>query len=113
MIGVSQMRMYDLMILDGINIYPAEIENVLLHHPAVAEAAAFPLRSVARGDTPIAAIVTKQQTTTAELLSHCRDRLGVHAPHDLIFVSKMPQNAVGKIIKNELLIEYRRQRNMN
>jgi acyl-CoA synthetase (AMP-forming)/AMP-acid ligase II len=45
----------DLMIFDGINIFPTEIENVLLHYPAVTEAAAFPIPSPVRGDIPAAA----------------------------------------------------------
>jgi acyl-coenzyme A synthetase/AMP-(fatty) acid ligase len=102
-------RADDLMILDGINIYPAEIENVLLRHPAVAEAAAFPIRSVARGDIPIAAVVTKSQASEGELLSHCRSWIGLHAPHGLMIVPKLPRNAVGKILKNELVRLFRRQ----
>ena len=102
-------RADDLMILDGINIYPGEIENVLLRHPAVAEAAAFPIRSVARGDIPIAAVITKSQASEDELLSHCRSWLGLHAPHGLMIVPKLPRNAVGKILKNELVRLFRRQ----
>ncbi len=102
-------RADDLIILDGINIYPAEIENVLLRHPAVAEAAAFPIRSVARGDIPIAAVVTKSQVSEGELLSHCRSWIGLHAPHGLMIVPKLPRNAVGKILKNELVRLFRRQ----
>ena len=102
-------RADDLMILDGINIYPVEIENVLLRHPAIAEAAAFPIRSVARGDIPIAAVVTKSQASEDELLSHCRSWLGLHAPHGLMIVPKLPRNAVGKLLKNELVRLFRRQ----
>ena len=102
-------RADDLMILDGINIYPGEIENVLLRHPAVAEAAAFPIRSVARGDIPIAAVITKSQASEDELLSHCRSWLGLHAPHGLMIVPKLPRNAVGKLLKNELVRLFRRQ----
>ena len=84
----------------------------MLQHPDVAEAGVFSLRSLARGDTPVAAVVSKDQTAAGKLLSYCKKRLGAHAPHDLIFVPKMPKNSVGKIVKNELVIEYRRQRKM-
>ena len=95
-------RADDVMILNGINIYPSEIENTLLEHEAVAEAAAFPLDTVAHGGVPIAAIVTKSAVSENELFAYCRSILGAHAPHGLMFVSKLPRNAMGKVLKNEL-----------
>jgi len=102
-------RADEMMILDGINIYPAEIENALLRHPAVAEAAVFPIRSVARGDVPVAAVVTKSQVPVDALRSHCRSWLGAHTPPGLMIVSKLPRNAVGKVLKNELARLFHRQ----
>ena len=102
-------RADDLMIFDGINIFPAEIENVLLRHPAVSEAAAFPIHSVARGDIPIAAVVTRSQVTADELKSHCQSWLGVRAPQSLVVVSRLPRNAAGKVMKHELAAEFQRR----
>lgn len=96
-------RADDVMIYDGINIYPTEIENTLLKHEAVADAAAFPVVTVANGGIPIAAIVTKSKISESELLAYCRSLLGTHSPYSLIFVSKLPRNAMGKILKNELV----------
>ena len=95
-------RADDLMILDGINIYPAEIENVLLLHPAVAEAAAFPVRSALHGDIPVAAVVIRVKVSKAELISHCRSLIGLHFPRDLMIVPKFPRNSLGKVLKREL-----------
>ena len=102
-------RADDVMILDGINISPAAIENTLLQHPAVAEAAAFPIPSVQRGDLPIAAVATKSRASRDELLSHCRAHLGTHAPIGLMIVPKLPRNAEGKVRKEELVQLFQRQ----
>lgn len=102
-------RADDVMIFDGININPAEIENVLLRHPAVSEAAAFPIHSTVHGDTPFAAVVIKSQVLEDELLSHCRSWLGLHSPQGLFIVSGLPRNAAGKVLKNDLQRIFREQ----
>ena len=102
-------RADDLMILDGINIFPAEIENVLLKHPAVAEAAAFPVRSEERGDIPVAAVVTKSQVSVDELHAHCQSWLGARSPLGLMILSRLPRNAAQKVLKNELAAEFQRR----
>ena len=95
-------RIDDLMIFDGININPAEIENALLRHPAVSEAAAFPMQSALHGDTPFAAVVIKFPVSEGTLLSHCRSLLGAHAPEGLYIISCLPRNSAGKVLKREL-----------
>ena len=101
-------RADDMMIFDGINIYPVEIENALLHHPAVAEVSAFSIRSVERGDIPVAAVEIKSKVSEDELRSHCRSWLGAHTPRRLMIVPKIPRNDVGKILKNELVSLFHR-----
>ncbi len=95
-------RMDDMMIHDGINIYPAEIETVLLKHPAVAEAVAFPLKSREHQDTPAAAIIVRQAFDNAELMAFCRDRLGLKAPRSVLVVEEFPRNPAGKILTSVL-----------
>ena len=73
-----------MMIFDGINIYPVEIENALLRHPAVAEVAAFPIRSQVRGDIPVVAVVVKSEVLAEELYAHCRSWLGSRSPQGLL-----------------------------
>jgi acyl-coenzyme A synthetase/AMP-(fatty) acid ligase len=102
-------RADDVMIYDGININPAEIENTLLRHPAIAEAAAFPIHSEVRGDVPFAAIVTKSEVSGEELTSHCWSWLGPRSPEGLMIVSKLPRNARGKVLKHELAKAYKDQ----
>ncbi len=95
-------RVDDMMIFDGINIYPAEIENVLLDHPAVQEAAAFPVQRPGMGQVPVAAVVLRAPATVDELLAHCRQRLGAKHPRALRIVGELPRNAMGKVLKREL-----------
>ena len=95
-------RADDLMIFDGINIFPAEIENVLLHHAAVTEAAAFPIRSPVRGDIPAAAVVVQAEVSETDLLAHCSHWLGLHKPHGIKIVAEFPRNVSGKVAKEAL-----------
>jgi len=95
-------RMDDMMIFDGININPGEIENVLLQHPAVSEAAAFSMADGVHGDVPFAAVVSRSAVSDGTLLSYCGSRLGAHAPQGVFVVSALPRNAAGKVIKNDL-----------
>lgn len=109
-------RADDVMICDGLNIHPAEIENTLLRHPEVAEAAAFAIKSDLHGEIPVVAVVVKSARSQAladELNSHCRSWLGVRSPHHLTLVARLPRNAAGKILKHELhgLFRDRQQKN--
>jgi acyl-coenzyme A synthetase/AMP-(fatty) acid ligase len=95
-------RADDMMIFDGVNIYPAEIESALRSHPAVLEAAAFPLHSAVHQDVPVAAVVTATPFDEAEMIEWCRQRLGVRRPQRIVRVEAMPTNALGKVVKKEL-----------
>ena len=95
-------RADDMMIFDGINIYPAEIETVLAAHPAVAEATAFPLRSPMHQDLPAAAIRLRHPADEQDVTAFCRARLGVKTPRALLVVQEFPRNAMGKVLKREL-----------
>ncbi len=95
-------RMDDMMIFDGINISPAEIENALLSHPAVSDAAVFAVGDDMNGDVPIAAVVTRSTVLAGKLLSYCQSQLGAHAPHTVFIIPGVPRNAAGKVLKREL-----------
>jgi acyl-coenzyme A synthetase/AMP-(fatty) acid ligase len=97
-------RADDVMNLNGIKIFPAEIERVLEEHPAVKAAAAFAKRSAAHGDIPIAAVELHPSASVAteELLARARDLLGVRAPRRIIVLDALPRNAAGKIVKRRL-----------
>jgi acyl-CoA synthetase (AMP-forming)/AMP-acid ligase II len=99
---VLQGRTDDMMIFDGLNIYPAEIERALLQHPAVAEAAAFPVRSKVHQDRPAAAVVLRHPAPERDIKAWCRERIGSAAPHLVLILAGLPRNAGGKVVKREL-----------
>jgi len=97
-------RVDDMMSLNGINIFPAEIERVLEEHPAVKHAAAFPIASAIHGDIPAAAVevVEGADIGLRELERYARSRLGARAPRRIVVVAELPRNANGKVLKREL-----------
>ncbi|MCL4744598.1 MAG: fatty acid--CoA ligase family protein [Burkholderiaceae bacterium] len=95
-------RSDDLMIFDGINVYPREIESVLEQHPAVVEAVAFPLASTTRNQLLAAAVEVSVAVDESELRAFCRERLGVKAPARIVVADRLPRNASGKVLKREL-----------
>lgn len=103
-------RADDMMIMNGINIFPVEIERVLETHPAVASAAAFPLASPVHGQIPIAAVELREGRAcdAAELLAWVRRELGVRAPRRVEVVPALPRNAQGKVVKRELAQRFAR-----
>jgi len=98
-------RADDMMIFDGIKIYPAEIESALANHSSVAEAAAFPIPSKLHQHIPAAAVILKTPVTEAELIAHCRVWLGSKAPATIRIFDDLPRNATGKVLKRELVLE--------
>jgi acyl-coenzyme A synthetase/AMP-(fatty) acid ligase len=102
-------RADDLMNYDGMKIYPADIEEVLLAHPAVAEAAAFPLPSDRHQDVPFAAVVLRSPVAAATLLDWCRERLGARAPIKLAQLASLPRTERGKVNK-QALVQFVRER---
>ena len=97
-------RRDDMMMLNGINIFPAEIERVLEEHPAVRSAAAFPIPSATYGDIPAAAVELNgtMEVDAPALSAYARGRLGVRAPRRIVVLAALPRNANGKVLKREL-----------
>ncbi|MGE0152940.1 MAG: class I adenylate-forming enzyme family protein [Reyranellaceae bacterium] len=102
-------RADDMMNYDGIKIMPADIEEVLLAHPAVADAVAFPVASSRHQHLPAAAVVLKAPVSGQELLAHCSQRLGARAPLAIVFETAFPRNAMGKVVRRELAEKVARQ----
>lgn len=106
-------RVDDMMILDSINIFPAEIERVLESHPAVAAAVAFPVPSRAHGQIPVAAVEARPgyEVDVAELLGYARSRLGVRTPRKIAVLAPLPRNPGGKISRREVARRFRESGN--
>jgi fatty-acyl-CoA synthase len=100
-------RIKDMVISGGENIYPAEVENALYDHPAVAEVAVIGIPHPRWVEIPIAVVVARTPTTGEDLVAHCRTRLAhFKAPRTVFFVDSLPRNAMGKVQKFKLREEY-------
>jgi len=96
-------RTKELIITGGFNVYPREVEEVLLAHPAVAEAAVVGLPSDEWGETVTAAVVARGTVDPAELVAWCRERLApFKCPRTVRVVDALPRNAMGKVARDEL-----------
>ena len=96
----------DQMILNTINIFPAEIERVARTHPAVFDCAAFAIRSRLHGDIPALACVVAKDAVPDDILTFCRLHLGVRAPRRVFLRKSLPRDAQGKIPRRILADEY-------
>lgn len=101
---VHRGRMDDMMIVGGVNLHPAEIEQCLRRHPGVADALATPLRHRVLQDVPVALVVPEAGThpSAHELVAHVRAALGRHALHDVIWVDRIPRSEQGKVQREAL-----------
>jgi acyl-CoA synthetase (AMP-forming)/AMP-acid ligase II len=98
-------RLKDMFIAGGFNVYPAEIEQVLVRHDAVAEVAVVGVPDERLGEVGRAVVVLRPGRTAdaAELIAHCRDRLANYkVPRTVEFVPALPRNASGKVVKSAL-----------
>ena len=98
-------RMKDMLISGGENVYPAEVENMLLSHPAVADAAVIGLPSPKWGEVPLAVLVLKkdQSLDEAALIAWCQGKLAsFKLPKAAVFLAEIPRNPSGKILKRVL-----------
>ena len=102
-------RVKDMIVSGGENIYPAEIENVLMAHPSVADAAVIGVPSERWGETPKALIVRAAgaDPSEQELIDYCRERLAkFKCPTSVDWVEVLPRNPSGKILKKDLRAPY-------
>lgn len=95
----------DMMIMDGINIFPIEIEQVLLEHPAVREVVAFPLPHEVFQEVPVCVVTLEPgaETETQTLFQYARERLGIRSPKKVVILESIPRNEQGKLIREELI----------
>ena len=96
-------RRSDLIVSGGENVYPAEIEKVLLSHPAVREAGVCGFPNEKWGEVPVAFLVLNKKISEDELLAYCRGQLAAYkVPKSLSFVEELPRNASNKLLRREL-----------
>jgi acyl-CoA synthetase (AMP-forming)/AMP-acid ligase II len=99
-------RIKNLIIRGGLNLAPAEIENVLYRHPAVLEAAVVGVPDPEWGEAILAIVALRDgaEAKPEELRLHCRtsELTSIKIPERIEIVESLPKNAVGKIAKNEI-----------
>jgi len=97
-------RSKDVIIRGGVNVYPAEIEETLLAHPAVQDAAVVRWPSREFGEEIAAFVVKKSDVETDELLQHCRRVLAPYkVPRAVFFLASLPKSSMGKVVKAKLV----------
>ena len=102
-------RSKDMIISGGENIYPREIEEVLVKHPAVREVAVIGIPDPQWGEAvkAVVALVEGTSVTEDELILFCKDNIaGYKKPKSIDFVKELPKNNYGKILKRELRAKY-------
>jgi long-chain acyl-CoA synthetase len=111
-------RVKDMIVSGGENIYPAEVENALMAHPAIADVAVIGVPSDRWGETPKAMVVLAADATATdgEIIAYAKERLaGFKCPTSVDFVDALPRNPSGKILKKDLRAPFweGRARNVN
>ncbi len=91
-------RLKEMILRGGENIAPTEIDEILLRHPAVAEAVSFGEPDMMLGEVPVAALVLRDEVSDRDLLRHCREYLApTKVPVRFYRTDQIPRTATGKI----------------
>ncbi len=102
-------RKKDMICSGGVNIYPSDIEAVLLSHPAVLESAVIGVPDPRWGEAVKAVVVLREEQVVSEegLIQYCKANLaGYQVPKSIDFVLALPRNPSGKVLKRELRAPY-------
>lgn len=103
-------RTSDMIISGGYNVYPNEVENVLMTHPSVLECAviALPHEKWVEMVTAVVVLRSGQQASGSQLIDHVAAHLASYKkPHKVLFVDEIPKTAVGKLNRKKLRDQFR------
>jgi long-chain acyl-CoA synthetase len=98
-------RKKDMLLVNGINVYPREIEEIIYQFPGVKEAAVIGIPDPRRGEQPLAFVAAAegQQVEEKALLQFVREKLADYkVPKRVVLMPVLPRNATGKILKTAL-----------
>jgi acyl-CoA synthetase (AMP-forming)/AMP-acid ligase II len=102
-------RVKNMIVSGAENVYPAEVENALFSHPAVADVAVIGVPDATWGEAVKAIVVLRggHGATADELIGHARQRIaGFKVPKSVDFVDALPRNATGKVLHRQLRAPY-------
>jgi acyl-CoA synthetase (AMP-forming)/AMP-acid ligase II len=106
-------RLKDMIISGGVNVYPKDIEEVLVQHPAVQEAAVFGAPDARWGEVPVAAVVPRPGAAIGrdDLIAWVNARVAAKFQRlvDVVFYDEFPRNVAGKTLKREMREAYARR----
>jgi long-chain acyl-CoA synthetase len=98
-------RVKDLIIVSGFNVYPAEVEEVIVSHPGVVDAAVIGVAHPHSGEAVKAYVVVRAGISVEEddIIAHCEAHLARYkCPQKVMFVDELPQTATGKVLRSAL-----------
>jgi acyl-CoA synthetase (AMP-forming)/AMP-acid ligase II len=98
-------RLKDMIIVGGFNVYPAEVENALLAHEAIAQVAVIGVPDPRMGEVAMAYVVAAPERSidSEAIIGWARERLANYkVPRYVASVAELPTNATGKVMKDEL-----------
>ncbi len=98
-------RKKDMLLVNGINVYPREIEEIIYQYPGVKEAAVIGIPDARKGEQPLAFVSVKDDATIDDraLLTFIKEKLADYkVPRRVVFLPALPRNATGKILKTNL-----------
>ena len=98
-------RKKDMLLVNGINVYPREVEEIIYQFPGVKEAAVIGVPDARKGEQPLAFVVANEGVTLDEkaLIQFMRQKLADYkVPRQIILIPALPRNATGKILKTAL-----------
>ena len=96
-------RATDVIIRQGINVYPEIVESALRLHPAISEVAVVGLPADTIGEEVIACVTLKESVPTATLMAHCRSHVSSkYRPSEVRILPALPRTAAGKVKRNEV-----------
>ena len=103
-------RKKDMIISGGVNVYPRDIEEIVVQHPTVQEAAVFGIPHDKWGETPLAAVVLHEpgKITSEELRDWINERVAAkfQRVHDVVFMDEFPRSVAGKTLKRLMREKY-------
>lgn len=96
-------RLKDMIIVSGFNVYPNEVEGILVQHPKVVEAAVIGEHDEKSGEAVCCFITVSGPVSPDEIITHCQKSLtGYKVPKKVTIVDELPKSTVGKILRKEL-----------
>lgn len=96
-------RKDNLIIMNGIKIFPSEIEGLVNSYPGIMGSIAFPFKSIVHNQIPCLAIITNSNFDKTEFEKYCNEKLNIKRPRKFYYLKDFPRNQAGKILVNKII----------